>query len=86
VPYPLLKKWTNSNPYVLSYFHPSDFDPGQPQMPQLGLIRQFKNRVGLKGAFRKFEKYMRDFDFIDIKTADGLIDWNDCPTVWVERI
>ena len=75
MPYSLLKNWTAKDPYVLSYFHPSDFDPAQPQMPQLSKMRQFKNRVGLKGSCEKFKRYINDFDFVDLVTADQSIDW-----------
>lgn len=81
MPYFLLKKMTNQSDYVLSYFHPSDFDPDQPQMPQLTKMRQFKNRVALKGAYPKFQKYIKNFYFMDIKTADSQIDGNNIEIV-----
>ena len=74
MPYWLLKQVTSKADYVLSYFHPSDFDPDQPQMPQLSKMRQFKNRVALKGAYVKFQKYIDTFQFIDIASADSLFD------------
>lgn len=74
MPYWLLKRMTSKADYVLSYFHPSDFDPDQPQMPQLSKMRQFKNRVALKGAYVKFQKYIDTFPFIDIASADSLFD------------
>ena len=86
MPYYLLRKWTKNDPYVLSYFHPSDFDPGQPQMPQLSRMRQFKNRVGLKGSYEKFKKYIQEFDFVDIETADESIDWNACKHIDIDSI
>lgn len=86
MPYSLLKKWTTENPYVLSYFHPSDFDPGQPQMTQLSLMRQFKNRVALKGSYEKFKRYIHDFDFESLKTATDQIDWARCKVVDTDNI
>lgn len=86
MPYSLLKKWTANDPYVLSYFHPSDFDPGQPQMPQLSQMRQFKNRVGLKGSYEKFKRYIKDFDFVDLITVDKMIDWANCPHIDIDSI
>ena len=70
MPYWLLKRMTSKADYVLSYFHPSDFDPDQPQMPQLSRMRQFKNRVALKGAYEKFQRYIKDFNFFDVIEAD----------------
>lgn len=78
MPYGLLKHMTNKSDYVLAYFHPSDFDPDQPQMPQLPRIRQFKNRVALKGAYSKFEKYISNYPFQSILDAEKDISWGNC--------
>ena len=86
MPYPLIRKWTEHEPYVLSYFHPSDFDPDQPQMPKLSLMRQFKNRVGLKGSYKKFKKYINEFSFIDFREADKQIDWTKCNVIELDKI
>lgn len=76
MPYWLLKWMTQNSEYVLAYYHPSDFDPNQPQMPQLPKTRQFKNRVALKGAYEKYKKYIADFNFINLTDADRKTDWN----------
>jgi polysaccharide deacetylase family protein (PEP-CTERM system associated) len=76
IPYFLLKKWTANEKYVLTYFHPSDFDPEQPKMPQLSRMRQFKNRVCLKGAYSKFKRYLFDFNFYNMLDYNEKIDWN----------
>lgn len=81
MPYWLLKRMTSKADYVLSYFHPSDFDPNQPQMPQLPRMRQFKNRVALKGAYKKFQRYIDDFDFVDIVDAEKILFSDDRPIV-----
>lgn len=86
IPYFLLRKWTKKSEYLLSYFHPSDFDPGQPQMPQLSLMRQFKNRVGLKGSYKKYKRYIKEFDFVDFREADKQIDWDKCPEINIDDI
>lgn len=75
MPYWLLKRMTQKAEYVLAYFHPSDFDPDQPQMPQLPKMRQFKNRVALKGAYEKYKKYIADFRFENLLDADDKISW-----------
>ena len=77
VPYSLIYRWTKQTHYTMSYFHPSDFDPGQPHMPQLSLMRQLKNRIGLKYAYAKFKKYLDDFDLIALEYADEIIDWEN---------
>ena len=78
-PYSLIKKWSNQSEYIMSYLHPRDFDPTQPVIKDLSMFRKFKSYVGLKGAANKLEKWLTEFEFIDIKTAVSQIDWNDVP-------
>ena len=77
---------TEKDDYVMAYFHPSDFDPDQPQMPQLPKMRQFKNRVALKGAYKKFKRYISDYNFMSIEEADKAIDWDTCSTLTLEDL
>ena len=81
LPYNLIKKWTKKSDYVMSYFHPRDFDPAQPIIQGLSLHRLFKSYVGLKGSEQKFKKWLKDFDFMDIQTADLQIDWENVKTI-----
>jgi polysaccharide deacetylase family protein (PEP-CTERM system associated) len=74
-PYALIKKWSQQSPYLMTYFHTRDFDPGQPMIESLPLMRKFKSYVGLNKAFSKFQKYLNDFEFFNIQQADGMIDW-----------
>jgi polysaccharide deacetylase family protein (PEP-CTERM system associated) len=80
-PYLLIKRWTERSDYVMSYLHPRDFDADQPIIEELSLIRKFKSYVGLKGARAKLEKWLADFDFVDIQTAIEKIDWEKVPIV-----
>jgi polysaccharide deacetylase family protein (PEP-CTERM system associated) len=75
IPYYLMKKWTIEDDYIMSYFHPRDFDASQPIIQSLSLHRKFKSYVGLKNAESKLEKWLTDFEFLDVKTADNLINW-----------
>ena len=77
LPYWLIKYMANHSDYIVSYFHPSDFDPDQPNMKQLSLKRQIKNKIGLKGAYSMYKKYIRDFDFMTIGEADKKINWKE---------
>lgn len=75
-PYPLIRKWSREcGDYMLSYIHPRDLDGGQPMLKGLPISRRFKSYVGVKGAADKLERYLRDFNFVDIQTADRMIDW-----------
>lgn len=78
-PYFFIKKWTGESEYLMSYLHPRDFDSEQPMIKDLALARKFKSYVGLRGAERKFYKWIKDFEFVDIKTADLAINWDLVP-------
>ena len=81
-PYSMLKKWTQEmDDYVLSYIHPRDLDADQPMIETLPLMRKFKSYVGLKHAEQKMMKWLTDFQFTDISTADREIDWDNVPVV-----
>jgi polysaccharide deacetylase family protein (PEP-CTERM system associated) len=75
LPYPLIKLLSQKSNYLMTYFHPRDFDPNQPIIKTLSFNRKFKSYIGLKGSFSKFKKYLNDFDFINIEIADQEIDW-----------
>ncbi len=83
LPYPIIKKLTNRSPYIMTYFHPRDFDPTQPMIADLPAIRKFKSYYGLNGALEKLEHLLSDFKFVDIKTADKMIDWKAAKTITI---
>ena len=76
-PYPIVKKWAKQADYMMTYFHPRDFDPDQPMIQSLPLARKFKSYVGLKSAFPKFQHLLDDFEFMNLEEADRVIDWEN---------
>jgi polysaccharide deacetylase family protein (PEP-CTERM system associated) len=74
-PYRLIKYWASESDYMMTYFHTRDFDPGQPMIHSLPLMRKFKSYVGLSTSFVKFQKLLNDFEFVSVEEADKLIDW-----------
>ena len=74
-PYFLIHYLTKKSPYMMTYFHTRDFDPGQPMIESLPLMRKFKSYVGLSTAFTKFQKLLNDFEFVSVEDADKRIDW-----------
>jgi len=81
LPYKIIEKWTLQSNYVMTYFHPRDFDRDQPIVPGLSLQRHFKSYVGIKKCKSKLERWLNDFDFIDLNAADKIINWNKVPIV-----
>lgn len=80
-PYSLIRRWTKQSNYVMTYFHPRDFDPDQPMVPNLPLNRKIKSYVGLKKCEAKFVKWISEFDFVDLHSADNQVDWSKAPVV-----
>jgi peptidoglycan-N-acetylglucosamine deacetylase len=81
MPYPFIRRWTRQSDYVMTYFHPRDFDPEQPVMRDIPVYRRFQSYVGLKSSFPKLKKWLNDFDFIDLDTADKSVNWKTVKTI-----
>lgn len=81
LPYPLIRLFMRSCGYVMAYFHPRDFDPLQPVLPGLSIRRRFKTYIGLHSAMDKLRRLLREFAFMDLRTAEEQIDWNQHPII-----
>ena len=77
LPYSVIKNLTKNSDYVMSYFHPRDFDFNQPVIKNLPIHRKFKSYIGIKNAENKLRKWVSDFEFTDIKKANDAINWNN---------
>jgi len=80
-PYKIIENWTLQSNYVMTYFHPRDFDAFQPIIPGLSLSRRFKSYVGIKNCKSKLERWLNAFDFIDLNQANQSINWNQVQTI-----
>lgn len=85
-PYWLIKYWGNKTDYMMTYFHPRDFDSDQPVMKSLPRMRRFKSYVGIKGAFSKLQRLLDDFEFCNVAQADEMIDWNSAEVLKLDDI
>lgn len=75
-PYALIKRWTNEADYLMTYFHPRDFDKEQPILPDLSVLRRFKCYYGLDTTYPKLDKLLGSFKFTDVRSAVDQIDWS----------
>lgn len=75
LPYSAIKWLFNKSDYVMTYFHPRDFDSNQPIISDLSLSRRFKSYCGLRDAEGKLEKLLSEYYFVDVRTAVTSIDW-----------
>jgi len=83
LPDAILAKLWDQQRYVMTYFHPRDFDAGQPMIQDLSMIRKFKSYYGLAGALSKLERLMLGREFIDLVEADQQINWEKARTVYL---
>jgi len=77
----LLQKWFQDDEYVMTYFHPRDFDPEQPMIPGLSAVRKFKSYVGIRNARAKLCRILQTQSFMDVSTASKSVDWDSAPRV-----
>ncbi|HEU4607567.1 MAG TPA: polysaccharide deacetylase family protein [Chitinophagaceae bacterium] len=75
LPYNIIKRLSSEAKYIMTYFHPRDFDPDQPILKNLSFIRRFKSYYGLNGCLSKLNRLVKHYDFIDLRRADESIDW-----------
>lgn len=80
-PYRWIKNWTHQSEYIMTYFHPRDFDPDQPMLRDLSAYRKFKSYYGLKYSYSKLNKWLQDFAFTDLSGAIKTINWNTVPRI-----
>lgn len=79
MPYSLIKHWSSGADYVMTYFHPRDFDADQPMISELSWLRRFKSYNGLKSAYAKLDKWLAAETFMSLHEAEQLINWQAQP-------
>ncbi|MBO7277797.1 MAG: polysaccharide deacetylase family protein [Bacteroidales bacterium] len=80
-PYPMIKHTTKNQPYTMAYIHVSDIDSNKTKIKGLPYFVQFRRLVGTKGAEKKLIKWLNDFDFVDVNTANEKINWDKQPII-----
>ncbi len=85
LPYSTIKYMMNRSDYVMTYFHPHDFDADKPIIEDLSMFRKFKSKVGAKGAIGKLEKLITDYKFIDLDEAVQDVDWDNVEKIRLHK-
>ncbi len=85
-PYSLIRRYINKSEYVMTYFHPRDFDYGQPILSGLSLMRRVKSYYGLKQSLAKFQKLIDEFEVISISDAVNLCQWNESRIIDLHKL
>lgn len=78
-PFWFIRHCGKNSDYLMTYFHPRDFDTGQPVIKTLPAIRRFKSYVGINGAFKKFQSLLDLYEFYNVEQADSMINWEVAP-------
>jgi len=68
-----LKKLFKSQDYVMSYFHPRDFDTGQPMIPGLSRFRKFKSYFGINQSTQKLDSILTKKKWYKLSDANAKI-------------
>lgn len=79
LPSALIQHWVHDFSFLMTYFHPRDFDAGQPILPGLSISRRFRAYVGLRGAKSKLKKILKNTNFINVSGAINQICWDEMP-------
>lgn len=79
LPYSMIRRLTEGEDYVMTYFHPRDFDFLQPRIRDLSPLRTFRSYVGLRTSAKKLDKWLGEFPFTDLSGATAKIDWDSVP-------
>jgi polysaccharide deacetylase family protein (PEP-CTERM system associated) len=83
-PYSVIKHMSNQSQYLMTYFHPRDFDIHQPVIQDLSIVRKFKSYYGLAGAYKKLDRFLHDNEFIPVNEAIMAINWSNVPVHKIE--
>jgi len=81
LPYSLIHHQSQQSQYVMTYFHPRDFDSDQPVLKDLNLLRKFKSYYGLTNCESKLRKWISNFDFVDLSSAVKQVDWQNAKRI-----
>lgn len=71
----LLNLFKKNNDYIMTYFHPRDFDYQQPRIDKMSFFKYFKSYVGLKNSFSKLEKIISEVSFLSLLEANKNVEW-----------
>jgi hypothetical protein len=85
LPFAVIERWAAAEPYLMTYFHPRDFDPGQPVVAGLSRLRRFRSYVGLRGALGKLDRFLGRFGGQSVLEAHRDLDWSTVPVVELKR-
>jgi len=80
-PTSILKFLFGISSYNMIYLHPRDFDPDQPMVPGLNVLRRFKSYTGLSTSKGKLVDILKNFPSDSVGQAVEKISWEKAAIV-----
>lgn len=80
LPPALLAYFFTRENYVMTYFHPRDFDGEQPPI-ELGVFRTWRAMTGVKSSMSKLDNLLGQHIFEDVMGVSGRLDWRNSPEI-----
>ena len=96
LPYGMIKREMGKRDYNICYFHLADLIPEQKQMMTRAqyeeyfkepgslknrVVRYMKSNLGSGDAYEKLMRLLTDYQFVSIREADKIVDWDNTTVV-----
>lgn len=75
----VLERMFSREEYVMTYFHPRDFDVEQPRIAGLSPLRRFKSYHGIANCEKKLDFLLKRLCFTDVREANASLNWKTAP-------
>ena len=85
LPFSLIDLWFSRHDYVMTYFHPRDFDAQQPPI-HLSPLRSWRTMVGVQSSMPKLNKLLKKHYFENVVDLDQRLDWKGSPLVYASSL
>jgi polysaccharide deacetylase family protein (PEP-CTERM system associated) len=72
----LVKRNFSQSDYLMTYFHPRDFDEFQPELEGLSAVRRFKTYFGLKTAYKKLNKLDYSGKWLHLENEGNMFEYS----------
>ena len=73
--------FASNEDFIMSYFHPRDFDTGLPWDKRLSVLRNWKNTVGSESTLHKLEYFVKRYRFATVGEAMAELNIEELPVI-----
>lgn len=83
-PYFIFKSLSKHRKYLMNYFHPYDFDRDLHMINDISFLDFIRKKVGTNQCEKKLKKWLNEFRFTDISTANAQIPWENVSQIHLD--